>query len=684
MYEHLYFTNSVGSDLCVGPKITSIYPLTIHAGMDEVLTIEGTGFGTTRNNIGHVRFLNGDKGQETYLTGCDDVDYIEWTDTRIKVKVPSLVLLDASINKKGGAAAGPIHVLSSGNELSDPSQDLVDIQYSIVNSVDINGNKGRNYLANVNCISGRSFRVASNLLAYPDAIAAIDKAANAWSKALGIDVRLERDNNGSPVTGPVPSYNSTNKYMDPDGSNVIFISYNFATYDASTVLAATWNQSLNCNTLAKRYSDEADIGINGDYLNSFHYTTGDAVNNGEYDFYDAILHEMGHALLLQHVKHPDGDNATFKELMYWEQKPDSKTASGRTSLITGRQMALTGGYKNRDDAKAINWTGCAGPKTLRDYTHPIDVTTCGEADFRVSTDAAGALYQWEVNTGNGTFSPVTSIGVYSGANTNTLHITGATSSMNGYKYRCSITYDGCSVATNPATLTYSNALSFTLGPDTRLSGVSCNAALLASPCNSGYSYQWYYKNPVALPIAGATSCNLTTYSAGTFELRATIGSCTISDEINVSNTPPCTPLINPTTLRNLLKQLCDILRKQGLPCDVFISSMAANNNLIFTSGLSTEEIEDYARQFNFISYLKDNVPNPANAYTYISYGLASDVKEATIYLTDVFGREIGKYKISNPHGSLELNCTEFKSGVYFYTLYTDGRLIATQKLIVNQ
>jgi len=66
----------------------------------------------------------------------------------------------------------------------------------------------------------------------------------------------------------------------------------------------------------------------------------------------------------------------------------------------------------------------------------------GDTSFTISASASGTIYyKWEVNTGSG-FATIVNGGVYGGATTRTLSITGATISMNGYIYRC-VTTAGC-------------------------------------------------------------------------------------------------------------------------------------------------------------------------------------------------------------------------------------------------
>jgi hypothetical protein len=68
---------------------------------------------------------------------------------------------------------------------------------------------------------------------------------------------------------------------------------------------------------------------------------------------------------------------------------------------------------------------------------PTNKTVCDGLNTSFTATAVGSnlVYRWQVKIPSGTFTDVTNTGVYSGATTASLAITGATLSMNGYKYK---------------------------------------------------------------------------------------------------------------------------------------------------------------------------------------------------------------------------------------------------------
>jgi hypothetical protein len=108
-------------------------------------------------------------------------------------------------------------------------------------------------------------------------------------------------------------------------------------------------------------------------------------------------------------------------------------------------------------------------------TNPVSVTTDAGLATAITFTAAATgnpapTVKWQVNTGSG-FTDISDGGVYSGATTTTLTITGATRAMNGYQYQAVFT-DGTApdATTTAATLTVNPALGIT--PATLPAGVT--------------------------------------------------------------------------------------------------------------------------------------------------------------------------------------------------------------------
>ncbi|MCL9807205.1 T9SS type A sorting domain-containing protein [Flavobacterium amniphilum] len=163
-----------------------------------------------------------------------------------------------------------------------------------------------------------------------------------------------------------------------------------------------------------------------------------------------------------------------------------------------------------DNFRLFETPPCVAPTIT---AQPPNRSICNNANTTFPITATGATgYQWQVNTGSG-FTDITNGGVYTNATTSTLNITGATSGMNGYLYRC-VTYNptiACFTNTNQATLTISN-INTSAGSQTN---VTCNggnngsATITPSGGIAPYTYSWSPSGGTAATASGLTANSYT-------------------------------------------------------------------------------------------------------------------------------------------------------------------------------
>ena len=104
-----------------------------------------------------------------------------------------------------------------------------------------------------------------------------------------------------------------------------------------------------------------------------------------------------------------------------------------------------------DSIVTLNLTLLYGPSIT---TQPVNTTVFvgNNARFQTNVTGVGNTYQWQENDGTG-FSNLSSFGIYSGTNTNSLNLTGVTASIQQYGYRCIVTSsDGCKDTTQAGVL----------------------------------------------------------------------------------------------------------------------------------------------------------------------------------------------------------------------------------------
>ena len=81
--------------------------------------------------------------------------------------------------------------------------------------------------------------------------------------------------------------------------------------------------------------------------------------------------------------------------------------------------------------------------------------------------------------------------------------------------------------------------------------------------------------------------------------------------------------------------------------------------------------------------LEQNAPNPFNQSTQISYYVPQTAGNAMIMVTDINGRNIKSIQLgAMGSGQISLQTSQLMSGTYTYSLYVDGNLIDTKKMIL--
>lgn len=220
-------------------------------------------------------------------------------------------------------------------------------------------------------------------------------------------------------------------------------------------------------------------------------------------------------------------------------------ATTTTLSITGATAAMNG-YRYRLVATGVCAPAAVSSGALLTVNSapsitqsPSAATVCngGNTSFTVAASGAGLTYQWQANNGSG-FANISNGGVYSGATSSTLSITGATTGMNGYTYRAVVSGSCAPAATSSAAaLTVNTAPAITQNPSAAAACSGGNASFTVAASGSGLTYQWQANNGSGFATisnggvySGATSATLTITGAMSgmdgYAYRAVVsGSC---------------------------------------------------------------------------------------------------------------------------------------------------------------
>lgn len=92
---------------------------------------------------------------------------------------------------------------------------------------------------------------------------------------------------------------------------------------------------------------------------------------------------------------------------------------------------------------------------------------------------------------------------------------------------------------------------------------------------------------------------------------------------------------------------------------------------------------DNVAQENIVLY--KNTPNPFNNFTTIKAYLPHSVKKASVYFYDTNGINVKSHEIKDRgHVSVKVHASDFLPSLYVYALIIDGRVFATDRMIVDK
>ena len=220
------------------------------------------------------------------------------------------------------------------------------------------------------------------------------------------------------------------------------------------------------------------------------------------------------------------------------------------------------------------------PSSLSITGQPADITICAGNNTSFTVTGTGiSTYQWQLSTdGGATFNNVTNTGVYSGATTTMLSITGTTAGLNNNRYRCNVSSVACgSLISNTVTLTVNLAPAITSQPSSAAVCTGSNQTFTVGTTGTSLTYQWFISNdgggtfnilPNGGIYSGATTASLT-ISGVTISINNNQYRCVVSGICPVS----------PITSNAATISVATSLNITGQPAAVII---CAGNNTSFT------------------------------------------------------------------------------------------------------
>lgn len=474
-----YSTNTVAS-------VTGFSPTVITAGTFSVLTITGTGFGSTQSTS-KVEFKNADDGGATFIT-AEGSQYVSWSNTQIQVIVPT-----RASTVSGTAGTGQIRVTVAGSPTLSAQTLTVDygelnVFYSGTNAVyntrhvDLNGS------------AGVTWRMYTSFDANTAAKAAFLRSFSTWRCNTYINWLL----------GPT----TTTNVVAFDGTDII--RFDIGTELPVGVLGRCTSYFNGCivGPNVFWYVAELDICFDEPTTSAITWQFGPGNATGiQYDFETVSLHELGHGHQLSHVIN------TSDPMHYALANAQNKRNLIAQDIAAGVDVMTRNtspGVCSFSAMAALNPTLCGATAPTASFTIPSSI--CAGQNLSLIDQSSGGptIWSWTI-TGA---SPASST-------QQTLNVTYPTAGV----YTISL-IAGNGIGSSTVT---STTITVVANPTVSVASASiCSGTSTLLTASGATSYTW---NPSALTGA---SQNLNPLTTTVYTINGANGSCAGSTTLTVN------------------------------------------------------------------------------------------------------------------------------------------------------
>ena len=220
---------------------------------------------------------------------------------------------------------------------------------------------------------------------------------------------------------------------------------------------------------------------------------------------------------------PAGTNVTFGTNPLTPGNSSTVVLNNANTLAAGSYVITITGTASGATAQTrdiiFNIIAGSGPVIT---TQPADQIICVGSNTAFSITSAGASsFQWQVSMDAGaTYNNISNVGIYSGATSATLTISGATAILNNNRYRCNASTVCGSTTSNPAMLTVNSSPAITNQPQDVTLCAGNNNTFTLSASGTGLTYQWQLSPSGCagpwnnIPFANSSSYTLTSITIG--------------------------------------------------------------------------------------------------------------------------------------------------------------------------
>jgi hypothetical protein len=286
------------------PIVTSVTPKSVSGGTGDIIEIRGSCFKDYVDGFSDIWFTDASKGpnplqwmfplKSELVNGCSTGSLICWTDTLIKIKVPSVSKFSPDSSDIGKyAGTGIIQVYNSESIIPGLSPEPIIVRFSALNrftksSENPSSVSLKHTLREANGNGGFTLTIGSNISADSDAKARFMDALKTWKCATKVNFDT------------ISSFPNDNSFIcSVDIGNI-----------TSGALATTSTFTFRCKEPGSggNYIRAATSRFNIIFNDSISFYKGldpSGISSMQHDFQAVALHELGHAHCLNHVNQSD-------------------------------------------------------------------------------------------------------------------------------------------------------------------------------------------------------------------------------------------------------------------------------------------------------------------------------------------------------------------------------------------
>ena len=125
----------------------------------------------------------------------------------------------------------------------------------------------------------------------------------------------------------------------------------------------------------------------------------------------------------------------------------------------------------------------------------------------------------------------------------------------------------------------------------------------------------------------------------------------------------------------LIPLLTKAIQEQQVQIDELKATIAA-----LTQGATVSQ--ESAVKLSVGATLEQNVPNPLSKNTTIRYNIPVTAASAQLRITDMNGKVIKQMQLTKGAGSVNVDASALNSGTYSYSLFVDGKMVETKRMMV--